>query len=283
MEQSPGCRAGSSRARERRRGGGTGRRLDALGRRRGQHTVRAVRPDQRGELREPGGRLAVARRQLRADPGQRHAVDADLRRGQALRRGRLPAHRRRHGPGDRRDPVDLPRAAHETVGGLDAEELRQGRRLRRRERRGAHLCRHARVLPPRARPGHRRSDRWLRQRRHRGPAGRLRLRVPPDRRVAVHRRLHHELVAADRRQRRGRGRQLARAGGTGRHGTRTSPVTSWPTTRPAASTSGSSTSSRSPRANSASTRGRTTPGSGPATSRRGRRCPPTRSAGSSTW
>ena len=59
------------------------------------------------------------------------------------------------------------------------------------------------------------------------------------------------------------------------------PVTSWPTTRRPVSISGSSTSFRG-RANSATTPGRTMRGSGPATSRRGRRCRRTRRAASST-
>ena len=61
-------------------------------------------------------------------------------------------------------------------------------------------------------PDTRVSDRELRRQRDGRPAGRLRLRVPPDRRHAVDRRLHHQLLAADRRQWGGRGRQLARAG-----------------------------------------------------------------------
>ena len=91
-------------------------------------------------------------------------------------------------------------------------------------------------------------------------------------------RLHHHVVAADHRQRRARSSATPPSRATTRRASRTCPATSWPTTRRPASSCGSSTSSRVP-ASSATTRGRTTRGSGPATSRRGRRCRRTRQRG----
>ena len=82
------------------------------------------------------------------------------------------------------------------------QELREGRRLRRGERRRTNLCSHAGVLPARARSGYRCAHRQLRRRGDRRPAGRPRLRVPSGGGSAVDAGLHHEFLAADRRQRR---------------------------------------------------------------------------------
>ena len=138
---------------------------------------------------------------------------ARLRGRHPLLRGGQPPHRNGHRSRHRRDPVDLPRTADQAVGGLHAEGLREGSRLRPSERTRDDLPRHPRLLPARARPGHRAAHRVLRQGRRGRPARRPRaLGAPPRGRPPPGGRLHHQLVPADRRERRGRGRQLPRAG-----------------------------------------------------------------------
>ena len=234
----------------------------------------------------------MARRQLQPAPVLPVALDAELHRRRAVHRRRLPPHDRGHRSGDRRDAVDVSRAQHEALGGIDARQLRQGRGLRRNRRARRHLRHHAGVLPARARREDRRAPGGIRRTgrhprlpgdRRRRPAGRPRLPVRPRERDSDGDRLHHELVAPHRRQRHRRGGQRARAGlQPVAHRERAGPHPGLRRAAPA-STSGSSTSSRSRRASSASTPGRTTPGSGRATSRRGPRSRPTSSAASSTF
>ena len=197
------------------------RRVALPERRRLGHALLAARPDRRGQLRGPRGGVGLAGRQLRAASALPLALHAELHRRHPLHGGRLPAHDRGHRPRDRRDALDVPRAQHSALGRVDARELRQGSRLRRDRRARRHLHHHAGLLPARARREDRRAPRGLRQAgrdrglpgdRRRRPARGPRARIRPLRGDPDGRRLHHQLVAADRRQRHGRGRELPRAG-----------------------------------------------------------------------
>ena len=192
------------------------------------HAVYARGRDHPGELRGARARMALRRRQLR----QEHlAGDGESRRRQAHHRHRRKAARDRTRPRDRRAALELHRAEHLPLRVLDAQGLRQGHRLRQGRRTRRRLHHHARLLPPRARRRDRTSAREL------GAAGRRqglrqvrdgRSREGPHRRLgplgglgrALRRlsghpardRLHHQLVAPDRRQRHRRRRELRRAG-----------------------------------------------------------------------
>ena len=233
------------------------------------------RPDRRVELRAAGGRLDLARRQLQPLARRDAAGHAHLRGWHALLGGRQPADRGGDRSRHRRDPMDLPRAHHQAVGGLDAEELRQGRRLRGG---GRPAPRSTWSLPPSS------CTRWIRR-----PGG----RSPPSARAAPstssatsaagttippRESPSRSATSPTRRLRSWSTAWSWSATPTSRATTstcrRTCRETSSPTTPGPASTSGPSTSSRR-RANSGTTPGRTTPGSGPATCRRGPRSPPT--------
>ena len=204
----------------------------ALHRRRRQpHALLAARSDHRLELREARGGVDLARRQLRARGGRHLPIDAALCRWAALHGGRLAPHRGGHRPRERRNGLDLPRAAHHALGPRHAQQLRQGRGLRRGGRAPRDLLHLAGLLPARARRqvrrasrevGQARADSRLPQDRRRGHAARsgqglgavadLRLQVRPESRHPARSRQSLDLVAAHRRQRRRGRRQRARAG-----------------------------------------------------------------------
>ena len=273
-------------------------------RRRQRNPLLAARPDQRqrtstpwrwrGSGRAPTWTPAVEIGAMNAR-GLPIYVDGMLITVSGPRRTRRVAR-----PGDRQDALDVPGADDAASRILDALEPRQRRRLRRdqRPRRGVHH--HARFLPARAGC----QDRPAARRLGRGRAGR---RLPQDRVCRPAEGPDRRLGAV------AEGRAAVRRRTTAfRWSSATSPRSSPPIVvndvlvvgnsaeqgynqtrienipgdilgydaRPGSSC-GSSTSFRG-RVNSATRRGRTMPGAGPATCRRGRRCRPTRSAGSST-
>ena len=273
-------------------------------RRRRPHALLAARPDQRGQLRQ-------ARRSRGSGGATTSDRSVDFTRGRRRSTSTAcstpwPAS---GAPSSAMDPgrarrLDLPRAEHDALRARHAERLRQGRGLRRGGRPRRHLSprrRRSSCTRSTPRPG---SRSRTGAGRCRCPASRRRgvvdmipdlvrdwepwlnavaagKKYDPDMGIPQGARLHHELVAADRRQRR-RGRRQLTSRATTRRASRTCRATSWPTTRRPGSTCGSSTSSRG-RASSATRRGRTTPGVAPATCRRGRRCRPTRARASSTF
>ena len=84
------------------------------------HPLLACRPDQRRELRGPGGCLDLPRRQLQPGAANDVPIDAELHRRNALHRGRLTTHRRGDRPRYGRDHLDLPRAQHGALGSVNA-------------------------------------------------------------------------------------------------------------------------------------------------------------------
>ena len=236
-----------------------GRRMAHLGRRPRRHPLRAARPDRRRQLRRPGARLALPDREPRPTPRLLPADHPADDRRRALHHRRQPAQRGRHRRGHRRAPVAVPPRRGRARGAVRAAALRARRRLLdRRGRRPTDLLRHHR-LPAR---GPRREDRLadsrLRRRRHRRPQAEQRPGPRPD----------HERAGLERRARRRRRHRPRRrreplgpnpAEPPQRQGLRAR------LRRPHRRTeAGSSTPSRS-RASSGTRRGRTAPGSTPAT------------------
>ena len=141
---------------------GTRRRVALHRRRREPHALLAARSDHRGELRDARGGVDVARRQLRPD-GRLRSFDRRRSTSTACCTP-WPAQRRTVAaidPGDRRDGVDLPRAAHHALGPRHAQQLRQGRGLCRGRRAPRDLLHLAGVLPARPRRQVRRAPREL--------------------------------------------------------------------------------------------------------------------------
>ena len=154
-----------------RRGTGIARRVANVRRRSRQHAVLAARSDQRQQLQEPRGRLAVQDRQPGTAARVQPAIDAA--RGQ-----RHPLHDRRHAgarwspsnAGDRRDEVDVqPGRGQARRSGAAAALRAAACRYWTdgwEERRANHL-RHAGLPDDRARRGDRTARAHLRQGRHR--------------------------------------------------------------------------------------------------------------------
>ena len=138
------------------------RRMALPERRRMGHPVLSRRPDQRGQLRRPRGGLGVARGQLRPRSRPADEVDPDVRGRDPVYGCGAAAHRGSDRPGDRRDDLGLPRAPHDSLGTVDAAELRQGRGVRGARRARGDLLHVARLLPARDRRQDRTSHRGLR-------------------------------------------------------------------------------------------------------------------------
>ena len=155
--------------------------------------------------------MALVSRQLRSRAGSDLSRDAALRERQALHSGGLPPHRRLHRAHDGRDAVDVSREGQSAVGGLDAEELRQGRGVRADRRAARHLRRDAGFVSLRARRGHRAAVALVWQQRRRRSARRAGTVLRRSR--SRHSRLgrHHHFVCAHRRQRRAGDGALARS------------------------------------------------------------------------
>ena len=140
-----------------------------------QHALLAARSDQRDELQQARGRVALQDRQPRSAPGVQ--LPGDAADGE-----RRAVHHRRHAPRGRRARCRDRRAA------VDAQhQRRQARRSRRRASSraaasptgptaedDAHHLRHARLPDGRARREDRRTGRRLRQGRHRRSEARRR-------------------------------------------------------------------------------------------------------------
>ena len=168
----------------------------------------------------------------RRDRRDQRPRPADLRRRHAHHRVGPAAHRRVARPGHRQDAVDVPGADHAAPRLLDALEPRQGRRLRQDQRPSA-WCSSPRPASSCTRSTPRPASRSKAgARRCRSPASRktgsvdmlkdliadwqpwrqTEQKYDADQGPAARTRLHHHLVAADRRQRRAGRRQLGRAG-----------------------------------------------------------------------
>ena len=123
------------------------RRMALSRRRRGAHPLVGPGPDQRRQLLGPGSGLDLAGGQLRSQPRLLQPRHADLRRRRRLYRGLAPpaggGYRSRH----RRDALDLPRARDRPPPALAPPGLRQGSGLRRGERPRADLRHQPRLLP----------------------------------------------------------------------------------------------------------------------------------------
>ena len=141
-----------------------------LRRRSRQHALLAARSDQRGQLQQARGRLALQDRQPRAAARVQLRVHAaDGRAASSTSTAGIAPRRRRARRGDRRDDVDAQRATKGTRGEAAPRQL-SGRGLAYwtdgRERQ-PHPLRHARLPAGRARREDRRAGPRLRQERHR--------------------------------------------------------------------------------------------------------------------
>ena len=202
--------------------------MDIHGRGRVAHALHAGDADRRRQLRAARGRVALGRLQLRPQHGAGHA----LLRGRQDDHGdgREPA-RDRPRPRHRTPPVELRRADDVAARVLDAEGVREGRRLRGDRRARRRLHHQSRLLPLRPGRGNRAAARELGhagaaaglplhgnggsgQGSHRrlGTVGEPERGVRPGSGDAARNRLHHRLLPSHRRQRCGRRRQLGRAG-----------------------------------------------------------------------
>ena len=154
-------------------------------------------------------------------PGGERARHSDLRgRDADFRGGREAAHLRDR-CGHRREDLGVRRARDLPLGVLDAEEPREGCRVRGDRRPGRRLPGESGLLPARAVGRYRGACGGLRRACRRGRVPGLRRRrfargagprVRPVRRHPARDGLHHEFLTGDRRQRRDRGRELRRAG-----------------------------------------------------------------------
>ena len=132
--------------------GHAGRRVAHIRRRSGQHALRPARSNQRRELQQAAGRLAIQDGCLRRPPGLQPSDDAADDQRRALRHGRIEAGRRGHRRGDRRTAVDVPDRRGQARGGGAAPAV--GPRcgvLDRWKRRRAHFHGDVRVSARRAR------------------------------------------------------------------------------------------------------------------------------------
>ena len=182
------------------------------------------------------GQLRDAHRGVAVEPNRRRrpadrARDAELRRRQAVQRGRPESTRHLDGSDQRQAAVEFRRARDLSLQVFDEGRVRKGRGVSRDRREGRHLHHDARVFPLRPRRADRSAAPELgppgqpglvpeigRRRSHRGfdprlgAVGEPEEAVRPERGRAARARLHHVVVAADRRQRRRHRRQLRRAG-----------------------------------------------------------------------
>ena len=128
------------------------RRVAHLRRRSGKHSLRSARSDQRAELQQAAGRVAIQDRCLRHPAGFQSPDDAADDQRRALCHGRPQTRRRRDRCSDRRTAVDVPdRRRQARRRGAPPVVRARGRVLDGWKRRRAHFHGDDRVSARRAR------------------------------------------------------------------------------------------------------------------------------------
>ena len=150
------------------------RRMAKLRRRCGQYALLAARPDQRRQLLQAAGRLAIQDRQPGAHAGResrRHSADGE---GRLVRDGGNAAERDRTRCRHRRIAMEVQRKRRPTRSGRTPAALRPWPRLLDRWDRRTHRLRHAGLPDDRLEREDRHSGSLLRQERRGGSEGRRR-------------------------------------------------------------------------------------------------------------